>query len=72
MTVYPNEVQELDSQSQPITCSLEKICDWGGNSRICCLSCPKLDECTRVCDEAQNVLIKGVDCPHRGIEVTES
>jgi len=53
-----------------VLCTLEKICDWGGDSRLCCLSCPRLNSCRFICPDAEDWITKGEKCPDAKVEVT--
>jgi len=65
------EDQAAALKSPRILCTLEKVCDWGSDSRLCCLSCPRLKACRYVCRDAEEWLITGQRCPDSRVEAGE-
>jgi len=78
MTTYPAEVEEALERHVKLTwtppritvrCTLEKyICDWGGDSTICCISCPRFRNCSHACRYAEDWAIRLVPCPFHEVE----
>jgi len=51
-------------------CNLDLQCNWGGDSSLCCISCPKFENCEYACPYAKQWFEKGIRCPD-AVEVVE-
>jgi hypothetical protein len=53
---------KISVKTKRVECLLKLQCDWGGDSDLCCLVCPKMEDCKFACPYAIRWYEKGEIC----------